>query len=198
MKLEQLKSKTMEKIHVHLNNKSKLAQKMEEKQEQINALEVEYELEEQAYTSAFNDDALKRMIEIKKEIEVLANQLKEQKRIFDKNSETALVLTEEDKDEIKTVFAKVKPKQDKLFENLLAKKDEFIAAYNQVIDEQEKVDQLFDEIYILLSSSVGDSVARRVVGSFGHISVGQINRVVKELKNECSVDEPTSIYSSHF
>lgn len=190
MKLEQLNSKTINKIHVHLENKQNLAKKVHEKRIKINDLHVEYELEEQTYLTDFNDGALKRMTEIKKEIAVLEGEILELETFINKGNRNTLTLTDADRAEVVKVFAKASEKRDKLFNEFLKKKEEVVAAFKKLEVEQREVDELFFDIVDLVEINLGREERAKLKPLIPHKTNGDIRDQVRELNEQCSAFNP--------
>ena len=111
MNLEQLNSKTINKINLYIENKQKLALKLNEKRNEVNDLQVEYELEEQAYLVDLNEGAISRMKEIKQDIAGLEIEIRGIEVILNENSKAKFILSDDDRQELSKSFSKVSEKE---------------------------------------------------------------------------------------
>lgn len=186
MNLELLDSKTINKINLYMENKQKLALKLNEKRNEINDLQVGYELEEQAYLANLNEGALSRMEEIKQDISGLEIEIRGIEVILDKNSKAKFTLSDDDRQELSKSFSKVSEKRDKLFNDFLKKKGEVIAAYNKLKEEHEDVNDLFLDIITLVENNLERAEYRQTKAALSNIQNGDIIQEVKDMFEQCS------------
>jgi len=181
MNLEQLNSKTISKINMYIENKQKLALKINEKRREINDLQVEYELEEQAYLANLNEDALSRMKEITQDVAGLEIEIKGIESILQKNSKAKLNFSDDDRKELSKSFSKVSEKRNKLFNEFLKKKGEVITAYNKLKEEHEEVNDLYLDIIFLMEENLERAEYRQTKAALSHFQNGDIIQEVKDM-----------------
>lgn len=186
MNLEQLNSKTINKINLYIENKQKLALKLNEKRNEVNDLQVEYELEEQAYLVDLNEGAISRMKEIKQDIAGLEIEIRGIEVILNENSKAKFILSDDDRQELSKSFSKVCEKRDKLFNDFLKKKGEVIAAYNKLKEEHEDVNDLFLDIITLVENNLERAEYRQTKAALSNIQNGDIIQEVKDMFEQCS------------
>ncbi|WP_375199637.1 hypothetical protein [Bacillus sp. RS11] len=186
MNIEQINSKTINKINLYIENKQKLALKLNEKRNEVNDLQVEYELEEQAYLTDLNEGALSRMKEIKQDIAGLEIEIRGIEVILNENSKAKFILLDDDRQELSKSFSKACEKRDKLFNDFLKKKGEVIAAYNKLKEEHEDVNDLYLDIIILVENNLERAEYRQTKAALSHIQNGDIIQEVKDMFEQCS------------
>lgn len=186
MDLNKLNSKTITKINAFIENKQKMQQQISKKQSEIKQLEIEYELEEQAYVATLDDEALKRMKEIKQEIAGVEVDIKGLEDIVSKGNTMTLSLTNDDRQELGKAFKKISAERDKRFNEFVKKKAEVIVVYNKLKEEHEQVNDLYAEIIDLVDINFGRSEVRKMKAVIPNIQNGDIKEEVKDMFERCS------------
>lgn len=160
MNVEQLNSKTIEKMQKYTANKngavSGIAQLINEKNSKLSALESQLEQEEENYLVDFDAAIRQKITDIKSEIESVGKELKEDLLFQEKAQKTILTLKKGDYDELKTAFDKAKAKQDKLYQEVLKKKGELISAFLKFNEEYAEVAELHEELEWAVEGSLGE------------------------------------------
>lgn len=190
MKLNELNSKTVEKIQNYVSNKqnyiSNLNQRIEEKNAKINELNAKLEALDDEYMIEFNDGILQEIKKTKQEISQTEEELKDIKRMRTKSSKSGMTLIDEERAEVAAAFAKVNKKRDKAYQDFLKKKAEVVRAFEELKAEQLSVDPLFTDLDILVSSQLGINEWGVMKNQLNHVTMGDINEQVRDMYQQCS------------